>query len=113
MIYETYDIVIVPFPFTDKLAQKRRPAIILSNYNKLGSIIDHSVCAMITSAKNSEWPLDTTISQLQPTGLSHPSIIRMKLFTIDNQLILRKAGRLTNQDTELLASNLQSLFCYQ
>ena len=40
MIYNKFDIVKVPFPFTDKQTVKRRPALIISsgeyqmNYNK-------------------------------------------------------------------------------
>ena len=32
MRFEAYDVVVVPFPFTDKLAVKRRPALIISNH---------------------------------------------------------------------------------
>lgn len=46
--------------------------------------------AMITSAKNSDWPLDIEIQDLNRAGLPSPSIIRMKLFTLDEKLIIRK-----------------------
>ena len=54
--------------------------------------------AMITSAKNSDWPLDFEIQDLDAAGLPSASIVRMKLFTLDEQLIIRKAGTLGETD---------------
>ena len=56
MSYSRYDIVKVPFPFTDKPANKFRPALVISDATVFNSVIDHSVMAMITSAKHSNWP---------------------------------------------------------
>jgi len=53
---------------------------------------------MITSAKNSDWPLDTKIQNLDAAGLPSASIIRMKFFTLDEQLIIRKIGTLAEAD---------------
>ena len=39
-----------------------------------------------------------------------PSKIRMKLFTLDNRLIVRKIGRLSDQDTAQARKQLQALF---
>ena len=51
MIYEPFDVVVVPFPFTDSSRKKRRPALVLSQKAKFGALIEHSVLAMITSQK--------------------------------------------------------------
>lgn len=91
LIFETFSVVVVPFPFTDRNTTKRRPAVVLSN-NAFNASVGHSVLAMITSAKNSNWLHDVNISDLNSTGLSSASIVRMKLFTLDNRLIIRKAG---------------------
>ena len=52
MTYEPFDIVVVPFPFTDAAQSKHRPALVLSQNTTFGAIIGHSVLAMITSQKN-------------------------------------------------------------
>lgn len=98
MIFNTYDVVVVPFPFTDRATTKRRPALILSNAQTFNQKVGQAVMAMITSAKNSDWPLDVEIQDLDSAGLPSASIIRMKLFTLDEQLIIRKAGKLANKD---------------
>jgi mRNA interferase MazF len=43
---------------------------------------------------------DVNISDLNSTGLSSASIVRMKLFTLDNRLIIRKAGILAHSDQQ-------------
>lgn len=112
MTYSRYDVVKVPFPFTDRLAEKARPALVLSADQAFNSRIGHSVMAMITSAKHSGWPLDTRIEDLTLAGLPVPSIIRLKLFTLDNRLILAKLGQLAPADQQLVGERLQTLFCW-
>jgi mRNA interferase MazF len=97
-IFDRFDVVVVAFPFTDKAARKRRPALVLSSAKTFNREIGHSVMTMITSAENPEWPLDTPIGDLAAAGLSSPSVIRMKLFTLDRRFVLRKAGQLTEDD---------------
>jgi mRNA interferase MazF len=106
--YRQFDVVVVPFPFTDKTAAKKRPALVLSS-KMFNAEIRHSVMAMITTASHSEWPLDIAIENLKDAGLKTPSIMRMKLFTIDHTLILRHIGHLHPQDQQSVESALKSL----
>ena len=97
-VFEAFDVVVVPFPFTDRAAAKRRPALVLSRWEAFGERIGHGVLAMITSAANPPWPLDVAIDDLDAAGLPAPSVVRMKLFTLDFRLILRTVGRLALAD---------------
>lgn len=98
MTYKSYDVIVVPFPFTDRDASKRRPALVLSNSSFHG--VDHSVCAMITTKSHTPWPGDTDISDLEASGLNHPSIVRLKLFTLDHRLVIKKIGKLSDVDRQ-------------
>ena len=106
MTCEPWDVVTVPFPFTDRAAQKRRPALIVSKkgFNRNG----HSLMAMITSASPT-WPGDSPISQLASCGLSAPCIVRLKLFTLDNRLIVKRIGRLSGEDTNRVEVSLKAI----
>ncbi len=106
MTYKQFDIVKVPFPFTDKDTVKKRPALILSTslYNKLHN---HFILCMITSAKNSNWPEDLTISNLEKAGLTSPSVIRFKLFTLDERLILGKLGTILPKERQFITDKLK------
>jgi mRNA interferase MazF len=95
--FKPFEVVVVPFPFTDSAAAKRRPALVLSTqaFNDRAS---HLVLAMITSRQNRGWPLDVEIRDLPASGLGHPSVVRMKLFTLDERFVIRKAGTLAETD---------------
>ena len=107
--FDKFSVVVVPFPFTDQNASKRRPALVLSS-TLFNNAVQHSVLAMITSAKNSNWLLDVAISDLQNTGLTSESIVRMKLFTLDNRLIIRQAGSLAEADRQAVSKAFNQLF---
>ena len=108
MICKPYDVVVVPFPFTDRRASKRRPALALSG-EAFSADSAHTILAMITSAANPPWPRDVPIDSAV-AGLRAPSKVRMKLFTLDNRLILRRVGTLSEPDRRALATVVQSLF---
>ena len=108
-IFEKFSVVVVPFPFTDQDASKRRPALVLSSI-LFNTSVQHSVLAMITSAKNSNWLLDVAISDLKSAGLASESIVRMKLFTLDNRLIIRQAGSLSDADRQAINNVVNQLF---
>jgi mRNA interferase MazF len=107
--FEAFDVVVVPFPFTDRAATKRRPALVLSERSEFNASIGHAVLAMITSASHSDWPLDVPLSDLYAAGLKSASVVRMKLFTLDERLILRKAGSLAAADRKAVAAALRKL----
>lgn len=106
---ERFDVVVVPFPFTDRAAAKRRPALVLSSAVNFNRGAGHSVMAMITSATGASWPLDTAIEDLASAGLPSPSFVRMKLFTLDHRFVLRKVGRLVARDATAVETSLAAL----
>ncbi len=97
MICEAGDVAVVPFPFTERPGTKRRPALVLSGsgFNRESG---HTVLAMITTKRAPAWPSDTPIEDLGEAGLPRPCAVRLKVFTLDNRLILRRAGRLSGTD---------------
>jgi mRNA interferase MazF len=107
--FEAFDVVVVPFPFTDRAATKRRPALVLSDRAAFNAGVGHVVLAMITSASHSDWPLDVPLADLPAAGLTSASVVRMKLFTLDQRLILRKAGSLAAADRKAVAAALRKL----
>lgn len=104
----TFSVVRVPFPFSDQHAKRRRPAVLISapSFQK-GSA--HLLLAMVTTARHSSWPLDWCIQNLPPTGLRRPCLIRLKLFTLDERLILGLLGHLAEEDRLGLQNNLRTL----
>jgi len=99
MTYNTWDIVLVPFPFTDRNSTKKRPALII-NKPEYQSKTEHLILLMITSAKHSSWYSDITITDLEKAGLKSSSVIRFKVFSIDERLIINKQGSLSEIEIE-------------
>lgn len=71
------------------------------------SYTHHISLFMITSTKHSRWYGDHKIINLQETGLTAPSIIRQKLFTIDMRLVKKQVGNLANVDREAVVNIMQ------
>lgn len=107
MICDTFDVVEVPFPFSDRSETKRRKALILSakDYNDTNAA---SIMMMITSARAGSWFGDVALSAWQSAGLKKPCIARIKLFTLDNVLILGKVGSLTQPDRKAVIKSLKA-----
>lgn len=92
-------VVVVPFPFSDRLAEKRRPAVIVSGPDvaEAGFVW----IAMITSARNTTVPGDLPILDLARAGLRVKSLVRpIKLACIEPGRILRRIGTLPDETAE-------------
>lgn len=108
MIYKSFDVVVVPFPFVDSLQSKSRPALVLSchDFHVSGLI----VLAMITSAHHKKKSIDVPIQALLPTGLSAASMVRMKIFTLDACLVRKKIGALSSVDKKVVSLLFKKMF---
>ncbi len=95
-VFDRWSVVVVPFPFVERSGTKRRPALVLSSreFNSAGA----TALAMITTATHRPWPGDTPITDHDSAGLENPCIVRLKLFTLDNRLLLRRVGQLGKHD---------------
>ena len=98
IICKRWDVILVPFPFTDLTTIKKRPSLVISpdsfNFN------EDIVIAFITSNIPSQMRAgDYKIKDLQITGLPKPSIIRMKFATINKTIIVKKLGNLSEKDS--------------
>ena len=105
-ICDRFDVVEVPFPFSDAPRAKRRKALVLSSrdFNEGNS---SSVLMMITTAARSRWLGDVSIQQWREAGLRKPCVARPKLFTLDNRLIISRAGALAEEDRRRVVAALR------
>ena len=97
MAYEPLEVVVVPFPFTDRQAAQRRPALVVSSA-EFNMAHEQAILAMVTSTSGNDWPSDVVLKDWLGSGLSVPCRVRLKLFTLDNTLVLRRLGKLSKRD---------------
>ncbi|WP_164503861.1 type II toxin-antitoxin system PemK/MazF family toxin [Rickettsiales endosymbiont of Stachyamoeba lipophora] len=108
MIYNQFDIVKIPFPFNGNDNTKNRPAIVISSTTyQINN--NNAILAMITSLNQSKWLEDIPLTNLERTGLSSPSKIRLKLFTLDQRFIINKIGELAALDRFKLQKHLKQI----
>ena len=103
--FETWDIVKVPFPYTDRPVRERRPALVVAN-----TLQDHGLMwvLMITSSENRGWPGDVEVSDLAVSGLPVASVVRTaKIATIETKEAER-IGLLPPKERKLVGERIFS-----
>lgn len=105
--YDRFDVVAVPFPVGASVPSGRRPALVLTvrGHNLAQG---HTVFAMITSAETTGWATDVLIGDLEEAGLPAPSVVRLKLFTLDNDVPLGRLGSLAKKDAKAVRRALRA-----
>jgi mRNA interferase MazF len=86
------DIVVIPFPFSDLSANKRRPALVLADLPG-----EDILLCQITSQSDKKFALPVSTKDFIAGSLPVDSFIRpTRIFTADKQLIIRKAGTISS-----------------
>ncbi|MEK7436144.1 MAG: type II toxin-antitoxin system PemK/MazF family toxin [Pseudomonadota bacterium] len=109
--YRFGDIVLVQFPFTDQSGAKKRPAVVVSSaaYNQARR--DVVIMAVTSQIKSSGTFGEVIIHDWQAAGLLKPSAIKPVFATIEQTLILRRLGRLSDRDQPALRKVITAIVC--
>jgi mRNA interferase MazF len=103
--FDVWDVVKLPFPYTNRPVQQRRPALVVARH--AASVMpDLLWVLMITSAAHRRWPGDLEISDLTEAGLPASSIVRgAKIATVEAK-DAEMLGRLPAADRGAVARSL-------
>lgn len=108
--YNFGDVVLVPFPFTNQAASKRRPAVVVSSngYNERRPDI------IVMAITSQVWRLADAIGEVllddwKGAGLPKPSLVKPVFATLEQSLVLRKLGSLQDSDLRSLRIALQQI----
>jgi len=107
--YKFGDVVLVPFPFTNQMASKKRPAIVVSSSAYHQERPDLILMAATSQIRPQPSFGEISITQWKQAGLLKPSVIKPIFTTVEKGLILRKLGRLEEMDRQNLKKVLQNL----
>ncbi len=101
------DVVVLPFPFSDLSASKKRPAIVVAALTG-----DDLICCQITSeARFDEYAIVLNGNDFKEGSLQQTSLIRPnRIFTADKSIISYKAGMLNEKKITEVESGLVKIF---
>ncbi len=105
-----WDIVLVPFPFTDLTTTKRRPALVVSpdTSNRTGPDL---VIAFLTSQVHTAHRVgDYRLQGWQEAGLPKPTMLRMKIATVARSVVIKTLGKVTETDRSAIRDALVAFF---
>ncbi len=98
------DIVLLKFPFTDGKSYKKRPALIINDYDD-GDIIVCRITSQIYDTKN-----DYYLDNWSDAGLKLPSVVRVhKIATLDKSLVETRMGKLDNKSKKSITQIIKNL----
>lgn len=102
------DVVLVPFPYTDRAARYQRPTLVISN-RQIGTRFPLAWVLMITSAKNAAWPHDVPIEDYRVAGLFDPCVVRVAKIANVELRGARRVGRIEPSLMTLVLAEIQTL----
>lgn len=96
-MYNQGDIVLVPIPFTDLSATKKRPVLIMSNSIYNTKTEDVLVVAITSNLIEKDFAIMITNEDMLDGELKVDSCIRVdKLYTLSKNIIIKRFGSVTS-----------------
>jgi mRNA interferase MazF len=97
------DVVIVPFPFSDLTANKKRPALVIATLTGNDVIL----CQITSKTTTDQYAIPLLSSDFASGNLNQDSNIRPnRLFTADSTIVLYSAGALLQEKMEDIIAKL-------
>ena len=97
MTLQPFDVVLLPFPYSDKSAEQRRPTLVLSR-PEMSAATGLLWVAMITTSRRERFG-DAVIGDLASAGLPQASRLRAsKLASVEAEWVIRRLGALAEPD---------------
>ena len=103
--YSRNDIILVAYPFSDLSSSKVRPAVVVS----APSISQDIMIAPLTSKINSLMEGEFVLTEWLAVGLNMASATKRGLYTVHENLIVKKIGVLVEADAEQLNQSLRTV----
>ena len=106
------DIVLVPFPFTDQSAVKRRPAVVISSAEYNEQQPDVILMPVTSQLRASARPFDVIIEGWELAGLLKPSAVKPIIATLEQAILIRRLGAIEPADRTALTDSLDRILAH-
>jgi len=109
-MYKQGEIVIVPFPFSNLSSIKQRPVIVLSKNMDNETVEDIITCGITSNIKDSKYSVLIENRNLVEGKIPKLSRVKVdKLFTISQDIVKKKVGRINKETFEKVKSEFVKL----
>jgi len=98
--YKFGDVVLVPFPFTDQSASKKRPAVVVSSVAYHTNHINLILMGISSQLSGSLRVGEVIVTNWNKAGLIGPSAVKAVMTTIERRLVISKLGVLSDADRD-------------
>lgn len=103
------DVVLVGFPFTNLLATKKRPAVVISNTAYQQGRPDVILMAITSQIRQPLAFGEYVLKDWQQAGLLKPSVLKPLIATLEQTQIVKVMGQLSATDQQGLQKTLQTI----
>ena len=101
------EVVVLPFPFSDLTASRKRPALVMATLQGDDVIL----CQITSEARVDAYSVLLTVNDFVVGSLQQSSMIRPnRIFTADKSIILYKVGTLKEQKVKEVEEVLMKIF---
>lgn len=101
------EVVVVPFPFSDLVQTKRRPALIIAKLTGDDLIL----CQITSNIIKDEYAISIDEDDFEAGGVRKPSNIRPNcIFTTDSNIILYRIGTLKKEKINQVIEKVVEIF---
>jgi len=90
--FNTGDIILVPFPFTNQKTNKKRPTVVISSQGYNIKRPDLIIMAVTSQIKPTPIIGEFMIQSWQDAGLLKPSVIKPVITTVEKKLVIQLMG---------------------
>ncbi len=107
MNYSKGEVILLPYPFTDLMTRKVRPAVVAGpNNGKYEDIFVVPLTSKVNNLSEGEFRLENW----KEAGLNVPTAIKRGCLLIDAGLVIKKVGALSKDDLDLINKALAIWF---
>ncbi len=107
--YQRGDVVLVPFPFSEQLAEKQRPGVVLSADSYWAATGDLIIAQVTSRVSAPPRPGDHLLLGWRDAGLPLPSLVRSRVATIHQSRVRRRLGALPSADLHAVEQGLRDV----
>ena len=101
--YSRNEVVLVRYPFSDLSTSKVRPAIVISAPH----ISEDVFVVPLTSKTSALLPGEFILKGWKSAGLNVPTAVKRGIYTVRNDLVVKRVGKLSGPDSEGLENSLR------